>query len=221
MLVIRSRLTLSDFGSTLGLRTAVADRASRNQVEAAMRKLVWPSPALFLLALAVLLGVPGWLSGSGEALAQTAVVESACLESHGMATFTGDRGSKPGNQTVAVSRFYGVLQGQIRRDSTKTRSRVTWRWSRDSFLNAKMEIRKDKWQHFAASGVLYIGFRLFGGREGESAVAAASTGVLWEVKDAILPWEKYGFWGGDGFSWRDIVADVFGIATAVLICFAA
>ena len=26
---------------------------------------------------------------------------------------------------------------------------------------------------------------------------------LWEVKDGYLRWEKYGFIGGDGFSWRD------------------
>jgi hypothetical protein len=29
---------------------------------------------------------------------------------------------------------------------------------------------------------------------------------LWEVKDGFLPWEEYGWIGGDGFSWRDGVA---------------
>ena len=38
-----------------------------------------------------------------------------------------------------------------------------------------------------------------------------------EFIDAILPHEKYGRWGGDGFSKYDLYYDVLGIGAAVLI----
>lgn len=42
---------------------------------------------------------------------------------------------------------------------------------------------------------------------------------LWEVKDSMLPWERYGWWGGDGFSGRDFVWSAAGVAamTAVVL----
>ena len=45
-------------------------------------------------------------------------------------------------------------------------------------------------------------------------------GILWEIKDAFYKWEtakiiRIGMWdinlGGDGFSWRDIIANSVGI----------
>jgi len=42
--------------------------------------------------------------------------------------------------------------------------------------------------------------------------------LLWEVKDGYMDWQRWGFWGGDGFSWRDVVADFLGgLITAVVI----
>jgi hypothetical protein len=38
-----------------------------------------------------------------------------------------------------------------------------------------------------------------------------TAGVLWEVKDGFVPYEKYGFWGGEGFSTKDVVAGAVGI----------
>lgn len=38
----------------------------------------------------------------------------------------------------------------------------------------------------------------------ESVPFILSAGVLWEIKDGLLPYEKYGFWGGDGFSAKDL-----------------
>lgn len=37
-------------------------------------------------------------------------------------------------------------------------------------------------------------------------------GALWEQKDAVMPYEKYGWFGGEGFSWKDLIADFVGIA---------
>lgn len=40
---------------------------------------------------------------------------------------------------------------------------------------------------------------------------------LWEVKDAFLPWERWGWIGAEGFSWRDGVAATVGCLTALAV----
>jgi uncharacterized protein YfiM (DUF2279 family) len=42
-------------------------------------------------------------------------------------------------------------------------------------------------------------------------------GLLWEIKDAIVPYEKHGWWGGEGFSWKDLVANVIGIGLGLAL----
>lgn len=42
-------------------------------------------------------------------------------------------------------------------------------------------------------------------------------GVLWEVKDGFVPYEKYGIWGGEGLSLYDIQCDIMGVTTNRLI----
>ena len=37
-------------------------------------------------------------------------------------------------------------------------------------------------------------------------------GTVWEVKDALLPWERIGILGGEGFSVNDLKCDIAGIA---------
>ncbi len=95
--------------------------------------------------------------------------------------------------------------------------RPVWRWARDSFFKPSGGLRRDKLEHFAASACLYSILRVYEAKEGPSASAVFSSGVLWEAKDAVIPWERFGFWGGDGFSWRDLAADGLGIAAAVLV----
>ena len=34
--------------------------------------------------------------------------------------------------------------------------------------------------------------------------------LIWEIKDGILNYKDYGFWGGDGFSWRDLTCSIMG-----------
>ena len=38
-----------------------------------------------------------------------------------------------------------------------------------------------------------------------------------ECIDALIPWEKYGRWGGDGFSKYDLAYNLAGIGTSYLI----
>ena len=56
-------------------------------------------------------------------------------------------------------------------------------------------------------------------------LATAAIAVAWELKDAVLPWEAgvvtrwpvvYN-WGGDGFSWRDLVATIVGGLISALL----
>lgn len=95
--------------------------------------------------------------------------------------------------------------------------RPAWRWARDSFFKPSGGLRQDKIEHFAASACLYSILRVYEAEERPSATAVFSAGVLWEAKDAVIPWERFGFWGGDGFSWRDLVSDGLGVAAAVLV----
>ena len=44
-----------------------------------------------------------------------------------------------------------------------------------------------------------------------SALTTLTLGVLWEIKDALFPYEVYGILGGDGFSFKDLAADYLGI----------
>lgn len=66
--------------------------------------------------------------------------------------------------------------------------------------------RHSWWVHFAASGGLY--WAISNHTESEESALLHSLPViwLWEVKDGFLPWEEYGWIGGDGFSWRDGIA---------------
>ena len=60
-------------------------------------------------------------------------------------------------------------------------------------------------------------FRHKGYTEKESVLYSFYLGLTKECIDAILPWEKYGRWGGDGFSKYDLAYDIAGIGTAYII----
>ena len=42
-------------------------------------------------------------------------------------------------------------------------------------------------------------------------------GLIKEGIDALVPWEQYGAYGGDGFSKNDVVYNAIGVGTAYLI----
>lgn len=44
--------------------------------------------------------------------------------------------------------------------------------------------------------------------------------TLWEVKDALVPYEEYGKIGGDGFSHKDLVWSLAGVTIATLFILA-
>ena len=84
-----------------------------------------------------------------------------------------------------------------------------WRWADDSD-----EFTMDKKAHFLGSAGAYFFFRHKDYSVEESMLYSFYLGLGKEVIDAVLPYEKYGSWGGDGFSKYDLMYDVAGILCA-------
>ena len=84
-----------------------------------------------------------------------------------------------------------------------------WRWANDT-----MEFTHDKQSHFAGSFGLYYMFKSKGFTEKESFLYTTALGITKEIIDANLPYEKYGVWGGDGFSKNDLTYNLLGIGIA-------
>ena len=91
-------------------------------------------------------------------------------------------------------------------------SSAEWRWADDT-----AEFTMDKEAHFVGSAGAYFFFRHKDYTEKESALYSFYLGLGKECIDALLPWEKYGRWGGDGFSKYDLAYDIAGIGVAYLI----
>ena len=87
-----------------------------------------------------------------------------------------------------------------------------WRWANDT-----AELTHDKEAHFVGSAGAYFFFRHKDYSVKESIKYTFYLGLAKECIDAVVPWEKYGAWGGDGFSKYDLYYDVLGIGAAVLI----
>ena len=66
--------------------------------------------------------------------------------------------------------------------------------------------RHSWWVHFASSGGLYWAISNHTASKESALIHTLPIIWLWEVKDGYLAWEKYGWIGGDGFSWRDGVS---------------
>ena len=91
-------------------------------------------------------------------------------------------------------------------------SKTEWRWADDT-----AEFTMDKEAHFVGSAGAYFFFRHKDYTEKESILYSFYLGLGKECIDALLPWEKYGRWGGDGFSKYDLAYDIAGIGVAFLI----
>jgi hypothetical protein len=87
-----------------------------------------------------------------------------------------------------------------------------WRLADDS-----AEFSMDKQAHFVGSAGAYFFFRHKDYTEKESILYSFYLGLTKECIDALLPYEKYGNWGGDGFSKYDLAYDITGIGVAFLI----
>jgi hypothetical protein len=72
--------------------------------------------------------------------------------------------------------------------------------------------RHSWWEHFAASGGLYWAISNHTESRESALLHTLPLLWLWEVKDGFLPWEEYGWIGGDGFSWRDGLAGSIAVA---------
>jgi len=87
-----------------------------------------------------------------------------------------------------------------------------WRWANDT-----MELTHDKEAHFVGSAGAYFFFKHKDYTTIESIRYTFYLGLAKECIDAVVPWEEYGAWGGDGFSKYDLYYNMLGIGTAVLI----
>ena len=87
-----------------------------------------------------------------------------------------------------------------------------WRWANDT-----MELTHDKEAHFVGSAGAYFFFKHKDYTTMESIRYTFYLGLAKECIDAVVPWEEYGAWGGDGFSKYDLYYNMLGIGTAVLI----
>ena len=87
-----------------------------------------------------------------------------------------------------------------------------WRWANDT-----AELTHDKEAHFVGSAGAYFFFRHKNYTEMESIRYSFYLGLGKECVDALFPHEKYGRWGGDGFSKYDLYYNIAGIGLAYTI----
>jgi hypothetical protein len=87
-----------------------------------------------------------------------------------------------------------------------------WRWSEDT-----LEPTDDKQVHAVGSFGLYYLFINKGMTQNKAIASVLGLGLFKEGIDALVPWETYGRWGGDGFSKNDIVYNVIGVGSAYII----
>ena len=88
----------------------------------------------------------------------------------------------------------------------------TWRWAEDT-----MAPTDDKQVHAIGSFGLYYLFTNKGMTKGNAVNTVIWLGLFKEYIDAMVPWEEYGAWGGDGFSKNDVVYNLIGVGSAYLI----
>ena len=85
-----------------------------------------------------------------------------------------------------------------------------WRIAHESWVG------RDKAVHFAGSGLLCICLtKSYGMRK--AMIITSTAGLIWEIKDTCVPYEKAGDWGGQGFSYSDYIVGNAGILFSALI----
>ena len=87
-----------------------------------------------------------------------------------------------------------------------------WRWAEDT-----MSPTDDKQVHGVGSFGLYYLFTNKGMTPTQAIKTTVGLGLLKEGIDALVPWEQYGSYGGDGFSKNDVVYNAIGVGSAYLI----
>ena len=87
-----------------------------------------------------------------------------------------------------------------------------WRWAEDT-----MQLTHDKETHAVGSFGLYYLFVNKGMSKSDAINTVFWLGLMKEGIDALVPWEEYDSWGGDGFSKNDVAYNTIGLASAYLI----
>lgn len=75
----------------------------------------------------------------------------------------------------------------------------------------------DKIGHVTAGAMGFGVLKSLGICDNDNLMISLGLGIGFEIKDSLMPCKEYGEWGGDGFSWRDIVADCVGIGAMKLL----
>lgn len=90
-------------------------------------------------------------------------------------------------------------------------------WHLDKWLSQQGSLLPyDKLEHFLLAFIgIFIFNRVFNWSIKTGIIVALLLGIGWEIKDGILPydWERGLI---QGFSWKDLIADVTGIFTGVI-----
>ena len=87
-----------------------------------------------------------------------------------------------------------------------------FRWSEDSwFTKQGVIIKYDKIEHAVLGGCLAVAVYAISRSWISTFVWSTTLNCLWEIKDGFLEWERFGWIGGDGFSWKDFIASEVGI----------
>ena len=87
-----------------------------------------------------------------------------------------------------------------------------WRWAEDT-----LQPTEDKQVHGVGSFGLYYLFTSKGMTPIQAIKTTVGLGLFKEGIDALVPWEQYGSYGGDGFSKNDVVYNAIGVGSAYLI----
>ena len=87
-----------------------------------------------------------------------------------------------------------------------------WRWAEDT-----LQPTEDKQVHGVGSFGLYYLFTSKGMTPTQAIKTTIGLGLFKEGIDALVPWEQYGSYGGDGFSKNDVVYNAIGVGSAYLI----
>ena len=73
----------------------------------------------------------------------------------------------------------------------------------------------DKIAHFLMWFLLGIGLHLIGVGMRSTLLIATLWGILFECLEVLNKHYKFMKWGQDDFSWRDVVADIAGVLSAI------
>jgi len=81
----------------------------------------------------------------------------------------------------------------------------------------QLEWTHDKEAHAIGGFGLYYFCRYKELSSKDAILIVSSLGIVKESIDALVPWEIYGNWGGDGWSNADLLANTIGLSSAYII----